>query len=237
MRQLVLGSVELLREAQIQLNLRICPNLLHTREVLREGEFYADSLVNLKDCTYSMDYGCFTPQHTIMLDRNLPFSDRPLDIPELASTLSLYSAVHEVIHADDYLGGNNLHKSTREHMLQNHRDKLDNAMEFISSEEGNDCIKTVAELVNLSAGHYVDMVTHYRSYVALSYAGAPRLEMIWDRLRTECFPPNLLTMIEADKGRDYVFNLFTEKIGSYCLIDAFEEMESIGKRNASHYTV
>jgi hypothetical protein len=122
-------------------------------------------------------------------------------------------------------------------MMENHRDKLNDAMDFISSNDGNDCIKTIAELANLSAGHYVDMVTHYRSYVALNYAEAPRLELIWDRLRNEYFPPDLLTMIEVDKGRDYVFKLFNENIGNYCLIDAFGEMESIGKRTARQYTV
>ncbi len=95
---------------------------------------------------YGMDYGCFQPPSTIMLDRNLPFCDRPLDIPDLASTMCLYSAVHEVLHADDCVGGDVLQSATREHMLKDHRDKLDAGMRFIQSEGGNDCIRTTAEL-------------------------------------------------------------------------------------------
>ena len=184
-----------------------------------------------------MDFGCFYPPSTIMLDRNLPFSDRPLDIPELASTLSLYTAVHEVLHADDWIGGDKLQRATRDHMLSCHKDKLDRALEFIRNGEGTDCIKTVAELANLNANHYVDMVTHFRSFVALRYAEAPKLDMIWDKLTINFFPPNLLTMIEAEKGTPYIFDLFTKYAGEYCLIDAFEEFESIGKKSANQYTV
>ncbi len=235
-RSLVLGSIELVREAQISLGLPLGPNILETRERLREGEFYSDPLATTK-CRYPMDYGCFQPPSTIMLDRNLPFCDRPLDIPDLASTMCLYSAVHEILHADDYVGGDTLHTATREHMLKDHRDKLDAGMRFIRSEGGNDCIRTAAELADLSAGHWVDIVTHYRSYVACRYAGAPKLDAIWDHLNANYFPPNLLTAIEADGGTDRAFKLFTEMAGSYCLVDAFEELEAIGKKSASTYTV
>ncbi len=236
-RRLVMGSVELVREAQLRLRLPLGPNIIETRERLSGGECLSASLVTIRGCQYGMDFGCFTPPSTIMLDRNLPFSDRPLDIPELASTLSLYTAVHEVIHADDWVGGDRLQRATRDHMLSRHRDKLDKALEFIRDGEGTDCIKTVAELANLNASHYVDMVTHFRSFVALRYAGAPKLDMIWDRLTLNYFPPNLLTMIEAEKGTPYVFDLFTGRAGGYCLIDAFEEFESIGKKSANQYTV
>lgn len=236
-RRLVMGSVELVREAQLRLRLPLGPNILETRERLSEGECLADSLISIRSCQYGMDFGCFTPPSTIRLDRNLPFSDRPLDIPELASTLSLYTAVHEVIHADDWVGGDKLQRATRDHMLRCHKDKLDKALAFIRDDNGTDCIKTVAELANLNASHYVDMVTHFRSFCALRYAEAPKLDMIWDRLTINFFPPNLLTMIEAEKGTPYVFDLFTRRAGGYCLIDAFEEFESIGKKSAEHYTV
>ncbi len=236
-RRLVMGSVELIREAQLRLQLPLSPNILETRARLAEGECLADSLVTIRSCQYGMDFGCFSPPSTIMLDRNLPFSDRPLDIPDLASTLSLYTAVHEVIHADDWIGGDRLQRATRDHMLNCHKEKLDKALAFIRDGEGTDCIKTVAELANLNATHYVDMVTHFRSFVALRYAGAPKLDMIWNRLTVNFFPPNLLTMIEAEKGTKYVFDLFTKRAGDYCLIDAFEEFESIGERSADRYTV
>jgi len=103
-RRLVFGSVELISEAQVTLNLPLAPNLQKTREILSAGEFWADTVERGKICRYGMDFGCYTPPATISLDRELPFSDKPLELPELASTLTLYSAVHEVIHVDDYLG-------------------------------------------------------------------------------------------------------------------------------------
>jgi hypothetical protein len=236
-RKLVVGSVELIYEAQLKLCLPIGPNINETRKQLSEGEFLANSLATIRSCQYGMDFGCFTPPSTIMLDRDLPFSDKPLDIPELASTLSLYTAVHEVLHADDWIGGDVLQRTTHKHMLKDHSDKLEKALEFIKSGDGTDYIKTIDELANLNAAHYVDMVTHFRSYVALRYASAPKLDMIWDQMSINFFPPNLLTMIEAEKGTKYVFDLFTEKVGRYCLLDAFEEYESIGKRSSSTYTV
>lgn len=235
--KLVVGSVELINEAQLKLCLPIGPHINETRERLREGEFLADSLATIRSCQYGMDFGCFTPPSTIMLDRDLPFSDKPLDIPELASTLSLYTAVHEVLHADDWIGGDTLQRATHRHMLKDHTNKLEKALEFIQSGNGTDYIKTVDELANLNAAHYVDMVTHFKSYIALRYASAPKLDMIWDQMSINFFPPNLLTMIEAEKGTKYVFDLFTEKAGRYCLLDAFEEYESIGKRSSSAYTV
>jgi hypothetical protein len=235
-RRIVTGSVELIREAQLELNLPLGTHIIETRDRLGEGDCFADSLEMIRGCQYGMDFGCFTPPSTIILDRDLPFSDKPMEIPELASTLSLYTAVHEVLHADDWVGGDKLQRLTRDHMLREHRDKLVKALAFIK-DEGTECIKTVAELANLNATHYVDMVTHFRSFVALRYAEAPKLDMIWDKLSINFFPPNLLTMIEVEKGTEYVFSLFTERAGSYCLIDAFEEYESIGKRSAQAYTV
>ena len=236
-RRLVTGSVELIRESQLELNLPLGPHIAETRNRLIEGDCLSDSLETIRGSQYGMDYGCFSPPSTIILDRDLPFSDKPMDIPELVSTLSLYTAVHEVLHADDWVGGDKLQRLTRDHMLREHSDKLVKALAFIKDKDGTDCIKTVAELANLNATHYVDMVTHFRSFVALRYAEAPKLNMIWDKLSINFFPPNLLTMIEAEKGTDYVFSLFTKKAGSYCLIDAFEEYEAIGKRSALTYTV
>lgn len=236
-RRLVMGSIELVCEAQLRLQLPLCPNIIETRERISGGECLADSLITIRSCQYGMDFGCFDPPSTIMLDRNLPFSDSPLNIPELASTLSLYTAVHEVIHADNWIGGDKLQQATRDHMLSCHKDKLDKALEFIRDGEKTDCIKTVVELANLNASHYVDMVTHFRSFVALRYAEAPKLDMIWDMLIINFFPPNLLTLIESEKGTPYIFDLFTKRAGDYCLIDAFEEFESIGTKSANQYTV
>jgi hypothetical protein len=236
-RRLVVGSMELINEAQLQLNLPLCPNIVKTKELLLCGEFYADSLINIRGRQYGMDFGCFQPPNMIMLDKNLPFSDRPLDIPDLASTLTLYTAVHEVLHTDDWVGGDKLQRATKDHMLREHVDKLGKALEFIRNDEGTDLIKSIADLAILNASHYVDMVTHFRSFLVLRYAGAQRLDMIWDKMAINFFPPNLLTMIEAEKGSHYVCDLFEKRAGQYCLIDAFEEYESIGKKSAAAYTV
>jgi len=236
-RRLIVGSIDLIQEAQLQLNLPLGPNISETRGLLLNGECYADSLINIRGRQYGMDFGCFNPPSTILLDKDLPFSDRPMDIPDLAGTLMLYTAVHEVLHADDWVGGDKLQRATRDHMLDAHRDKLEKSLEFIRSGDGTDLIKSVEELAYLNASHYVDMVTHFRSFIVLRYAGAPRLDMIWAKMCLNFFPPNLLTMIEAEKGTSYVFDLFQKKAGDYCLIDAFEEYESIGKKSASTYTV
>lgn len=233
----MMGSIDLISEAQQQLRLPLCPNIVKTREWLIGGEFYADSLVNIRGRQYGMDFGCFMPPNTIMLDMNLPFSDKPLDIPDLASALTLYTAVHEVLHADDWVGGDMLQRATKKHMLSDHADKLAKALEFIRGDNGTDLITSVKDLAALNASHYVDMVTHFKSFIVLRYAGAKRLEMIWDKMAINFFPPNLLTMIEAEKGANYVFDLFQKRAGRYCLVDAFEEYESIGKRSASTYTV
>ena len=236
-QRLVVGSLELINESQLQLGLPLCPNLDKTKESLLNGEYYAESLLNIRGRQYGMDFGCFHPPNIIMLDKNLPFSDRPLDLPDLASTLTLYTAVHEVLHADDWMGGDVLQMATKDHMLCEHPDKLEKALEFIRSGEGTDIIKSEVDLALLNANHYVDMVTHFRSFLVLRYAGAEKLDMIWDKMAINFFPPNLLTMIEAEKGAKYVCDLFDKRAGGYCLIDAFEEYDSIGKRSASTYTV
>jgi hypothetical protein len=232
-RRLVFGSVELISEAQTTLNLPLAPHLQETREILSAGEFWADTVERGKICRYGMDFGCYTPPATISLDRELPFSDKPLDLPELASTLTLYSAVHEVIHVDDYLGGETLLKATKKHMMDTHSDKLDKAMKVIEEQGNGDAVKTIKDLVHLSSQHYVDMTIHYRSFVILSYINAPQLELIWDRLSEDYFPPYLLTRIEREKGRKHVFELFTEHAGDYCLIEAFDDYEKIGEKQGS----
>jgi hypothetical protein len=232
-RRLVFGSVELINETQTTLNLSLAPHIQETRKILSEGEFWADTVERGKICRYGMDFGCYTPPSTISLDRELPFSDKPLDLPDLASTLTLYSAVHEVIHVDDYLGGEVLLKATQEHMLNAHSEKLEKAMKVIEEQGNGDAVKNIRDLVHLSSQHYVDMTIHYRSFIILSYINAPQLELIWDRLSEDYFPPYLLTRIEREKGRKHVFDLFTEHAGDYCLIEAFDDYEKIGEKQGS----
>jgi hypothetical protein len=236
-RRVILGSVELVIEAQNNLKLNLCPNILNTKHNLFNGNLIAETPLNTINCAYGMDYGCFTPPSTIKLESKLPFSDYPMDLPELASTLTLYSAVHEVLHADDYFGGDKLLYKTKKHMLRKHRDKMQTALELIKSQGGNNCIQRILDLAELSARNYVDMVTHYKSYVILRYGESPKLDLIWNRLDDYYFPPNLLTKIECEKGVDYIFSVFNEKAGEYCLIEALEEYESICKKNVNKFVV
>jgi len=186
---------------------------------------------------YAMDYGSFVPPDTILLDKNLPSSDHPMNLPEFAETITMYSALHEVLHADDHMNGDRLLIGTRKHVLREHRDKLSKSMRIIEYEGGCDAIRNFKDLATLWGVQYSDMVTHYKGYVILRHMGYPKLEHLWSSLREDYFPPNLLTCIERTKGTDYVFSLFTDRIGEYCLIDALEEYNSIKERNCSSYMV
>ena len=213
------------------------PNLPATVKRLKQGNFKAMYINNSKGKNYSMDFGSFQPPASIFLDKRLPSSDHPLDMPDFADTLTLYSAVHEIIHADDHVGGDLLLLATVKHILSTHEDKLTRSLEIIYEEGGNSVIKNYEDLATLWAIQYVDMVTHYRSYVVLRYMHAPKLDQIWSRLNNDYFPPNLLTCIEVSRGSEYVFSLFTDLIGEYCLIEALEEYKQMKERETQSYMV
>jgi len=235
-RKLVFRAIELIADAQRELDLPICPHIGETREKLREGEFRAEPLPRNRSGPYTAEYGVFQPPSTIVLDSRLPFCDRPLRIPQFPASLACYCATHEVIHADDHTGGDRLLVETRRHILEDHVDKLEKGMQFIDREGGRDCIGGYEELADLWAMHYVDMVTHYRAYVVLRHWQLPKIDLIWSRLNSDFFPPNLLTCIERQRGVSYVFDLI-RRAGEYCLIDALGEFRSIGEKNACRYTV
>lgn len=236
-RGLVKESLNLISRTQRSLNLPIMPNLPTTTKRLKQGNFKAMYINNPKGKNYSMDFGSFQPPASIFLDKRLPSSDHPMNMPDFADTLTTYSTVHEIIHADDHVGGDQLLIATVRHIIQEHPDKLERSLQIIIEEGGNNVIKDYEDLASLWAIQYVDMVTHYRSYVVLRYKGAPKLEQIWSRLSNDYFPPNLLTCIEVSKGSDYVFSLFTEKMGEYCLIEALEEYKCMKEREAQSYMV
>jgi len=236
-RMLVFEAIGMIADAQRDLELPICPHLEETRERLRGGEFRVEHLNGDRGGPYAMEYGTFEPPSTIILDSGLPFCDWPLSIPQLPDTLAHYCTTHEVIHADDYTGGDRLLSETRRHILREHGDKLEKGMTIIELEGGGDCIRGHEELAELWAIQYVDMVTHYRAYVALRHRRLPKLDYIWAGLRKDFFPPTLLTAIERQRGVDYVFDIIDRQAGGYCLIDALKEFESIGERSAGRYTV
>ena len=184
-----------------------------------------------------MDFGNFQPPNVIYLDKRLPYCDHPMNIPDFAETMIAYSGIHEVIHADDHTGGDRLLLATRKHILETHEDKLEKSMEILRKDGGAQCIDGYDDLASLWAVQYVDMVTHYRSYVVLRHLKFPKLDEIWSRLRNDYFPPNLLTNIEVTKGANYVFALFTEKMGEYCLIEALDEYNKIKEKATASYMV
>jgi hypothetical protein len=236
-RKLVFTAVSLIVEVQQKLDLPICPHLDDTRERLLVGEFRAEAIPKNGNSSCAFEYGAFDPPSTIILDSNLPFCDSPHNIPQLPNTLSTYCATHEVIHADDYTGFNVLLLATFRHIINDHVDKLESGMQLIEEEGGRSCIGDIEELAELWAMQYVDMVTHYRSYVVLRNKQFPKLDLIWIKLRNHLFPPNLLSCIERKKGIDYVFDILTRRAGDYCLVDALKEFENIDAKNAAVYTV
>jgi len=236
-RDLVFKAIGMIMDAQRKLNLPICPHMEETHERLRSGGFRAEPLSRNGGGLYAMDYGAFEPPSTIVLDSGLPSCDEHLDIPQLPNTLASYCATHEVIHADDHTGGDRVLSATRSHILLDHVDKLEKGMQIIERKGGRDCIGGYEELAGLWASQYVDMVTHYRSYVVLRHKQLPKIDLVWARLGDHFFPPNLLTCIERQRGINHVFDIITKRVGEYCLIDALGESQRIRERNEFRYTV
>ena len=234
---LVVEAIELISAAQNQIDFPISPHIKDTSRRLSNGNFKAGHINSKKSKAYAMEFGSFNPPATIILDKKLPLIDRPLNLPAFAHTMTVYSAVHEVIHADDHTGGDELLIATQLHILKQHNDKLEKGMNIIVEEGGCVSIQDYKDLAGLWAVQYVDMVTHYRAYVVLREHKYSKLEEVWSRLNTDYFPPNLLTCIELEKGTDYVFRLFTDFMGEYCLIEALDEFQKIKDKNACSYTV
>jgi hypothetical protein len=235
--RLVFEAIGIIADTQRTLDLPICPHIEETREVLRGGEFKAESLPRNRGCYLAAEYGAFEPPATIILDSKLPFCDRPLSMPQLPSALARYCATHEVIHADDHTGGDLLLRATKRHIMRDHIDKLERGMAIIEGKRGGEYIRGYDDLACLWALQYVDMVAHYKSYTVLRHNGLPKLDFIWTGLGDNYFPPNLLKCIEDHEGIDHVFDALTEQAGEYCLIEALDESETIKKKNMDRYTV
>ncbi len=236
-RRIVQESIKLINRTQKETRLPISPNLASTRHRLSKGELKAKYINKGKNRAYAMDFGNFQPPNVIYLDKRLPSCDHPMNLPDFADTMIAYSGIHEVIHADDHTGGDKLLLATRKHILEAHVDKLEKSMEILMNDGGAPGIDGYADLASLWAVQYVDMVTHYRSYVVLRHMRYPKLDQIWSRLRNDYFPPNLLTNIEVTKGTEYVFSLFTEKLGKYCLIEALNEYNVLKEKVTASYMV
>jgi hypothetical protein len=234
----VFKAIKIIEEVQTELGLLICPLIKLTSERLRFGCFKVmtnDTQAHKEK--YHMDYGLYIPPKTIMLDSNLPTVDKPMNLPDLATTLTMYTAIHETIHADDYTEGNSLLLKTMRHITEQHEDKLTKGMSIIRRYGGSLCIRNMEDLASLWAMQYVDVLTHYRSYIILRHKNYPQLDHIWTKLSNDYFPPNLFTTIERHKNIDYVFNLFTHRKGDFCFVEALEEYNNIKQKQILTYTV
>jgi hypothetical protein len=228
-RQLVFNSMDEIEEAQSSLHLPICPNLHETRRRLRGGIFRAEPLMDERG--YQMDYGLFQPPSTIILDSRLPFL-------EGGESLLYYSVVHEVIHADDHTGGDRLYRETKRHILEEHGEELERGMRIVDENGGRTYIRNREKLAELWAMQYVDLYTHYRTYIVLRERRTPRLERLWERLHGEGpITARLLTYLERRRGVRYIFKLLTEMGGRRCLIDLLRECEDIKKMDMVRYTI
>lgn len=236
-RTIVQESIKLISSTQREIHLPISPNIISTKSRLRQGVFKAKPINNGRNRSYAMDFGNFKPPNMISLDKRLPSCDHPMNMPDFTETMIAYSGIHEVIHADDHTGGDKLLLATRKHILETHVDKLETSMDIIENDGGYVGIDSYDDLASLWAVQYVDMVTHYRGYVVLRHHKFPKLDQIWSRLRNDYFPPNLLTNIEVTKGVDYVFSLFTDRIGEYCLIEALDEYKKLKEKQTASYMV
>lgn len=228
-RRLVFDSMEEIDEAQSRLSLPICPNIRETRRRLRDGVFRAEPLMG--EMGYQMDYGLFQPPSTIILDSRLLFL-------EGGEGLLHYSVVHEVIHADDHTGGNRLYRETKRHILEEHGEELERGMRIVDENDGRTYIRNREKLAELWAMQYVDLYTHYRTYIVLRERAAPRLEYLWEGLHGKGpITPRLLTYLERRRGMRYIFRLLTEMVGRCCLIDLLRECEDIKKMDMVRYTI
>ncbi|UCH57470.1 MAG: hypothetical protein JSV18_00695, partial [Candidatus Bathyarchaeota archaeon] len=115
--------------------------------------------------------------------------------------------------------------------------KLDRGLEFIGSGACSDHIRSHEDLACLWSMQYVDMVTHYRAYVATRQRGLSKLDLIWGLMLDGYFPPNLLTTIERERDTRYIFDSIIGQVGRYCLIDALMESLRIGYKVSCKYTV
>jgi hypothetical protein len=236
-KKYVFEAFGLIEKAQVELRLPICLNLDLTSQILKKGKFEATPLPWRRADNYQMAFGAFKPPDTIILDSRIPFCDKPFNIPDIPRTLVYYTATHEIIHADDHVGGDLMYYATQEHILSEHEDKLKKGMRAI--EEGAYCdnIRSYEDLACLWAVQHVDMVTHYRTYVVLRHSRFPKLDLIWNITQNEAVPPTMLTDIEKARNARYVFESIMGCMGEYCIIDILMETKSIGYKTAMNYTV
>ena len=204
---------------------------------LREGSFKIEPFNMRLTGRHKLEYASFKPPSTIVLNSRILTCEKDLNVRDIYSPLVHYSITREVLKMDDYIGGNILLKRTMEHILKDHRDKLESGMLIVRNNNGEEYIKSIEDLASLWASQYVEMIMHYKTYVVHRYHKLPKLDFIWNLLKEELFPPSIFTCLENHLGINGVFDIITNMIGKYCLIEALNESKKIFDQNASKYVI
>jgi len=228
--RLVWVALAHLEEAQVATMRPILQDPEGVEEALRGFQLGARYLPQPAAEGYWMEFGWFQPPDAIWLDKRIPQVARHEWGEGVAETLATYTAAHELVHLDDWLGGDRLLQSTFTHILEAHQAELEAGLRFLEGEawEG------VEGLATLWAAQYVDLLAHYRAYYALRRLGLKGLDAVWSSLGDGYFPPSILTHLEHHKGADYIWSLL-EREG--CLVEVVDEIQRQGERLAHSYTV
>jgi hypothetical protein len=237
-RQLVLKSIELVQSTRDDLDLPLFTRIEETSERLQHGELKAGTFrIRRSGNVISKTYGYFKAPSTIVLDENLLLEGQRFHQAELATTATYYSAVHEVIHADDFTHGNRLTQETLQHIQRMHRDEIADVERILSKYTQGGWGRTPQAIINTWAYQYIDSATHYRTYVVLKHHHFPELDTVWVSLYNSIFSPRLLTTLEDEKGLHYTASLLSEHIGETCIVEIAREYDAIGHARLRQYTV
>lgn len=236
-QEIVIECIDRIENVQMALNLPICLNIEKTKEQLHEGFFKIESFIMRRTGRYRLDYASFKPPSTIVLNSQILTCEKDLNTIGIYPSLVRYCITREVLKVDDYVGGNIMLNKTREHILRDHTDKLEKGMQIVIINEGEDYIKDLEDLAYLWANQYIEMVNNYKAYVVLRHHKLPKLNLIWNLLKDELFSPSIFTCLENHLGTSGVFNIITNMIGRYCLIEALNESKKILDENVSKYVI
>jgi ribosomal protein L25 (general stress protein Ctc) len=237
-RQLVLQSLDLVQSTRDDLNIPLFTRIEETAARLKQGELKARRFhIRRSGNVIAKTYGYFQAPSTIVLDEDLLLEGQRFHQAELATTATYYSAVHEVIHADDFTHGNRLTQDTLQHIQRAHRNEIADVERILSKYAQGSWERTPQAIINTWAYQYIDSATHYRTYVVLKHHHFPELDTVWVSLYNSIFSPRLLTTLEDEKGLQYTASLLSEHIGETCIVEIAREYDAIGQTRLRQYTV
>ena len=237
-RQLIMDSVDLVKETRDDLHLPLFTTIEATGQRLEHGTLRADRFrVRRSGNVIAKTYGYFKAPSTIVLDENLLIEGQRFHQTELATTATYYSAVHEVIHADDYTNGNRIVQGTLHHIQKEHAHEIADAAEVLAKYTRGRWGRSPKAITNTWTYQYIDSATHYRTYMVLKHQQFPQVETVWVSLYNSIFSPRLFTGIEQEKGLHYTSDLLSEQIGRVCMVEIAEEFEKISQKKTRTYTI